>query len=546
MSVSITVTRRRIHAVDAFRVCRLAVELRHVAEDAKSTPGIDFLDRIREIEMPQLMNLSRAARLVGVTRVALQKKIKEGSLPSFEGMVTEDGLLQVYPDIQFEDNTFSGRIGRTKVMAKGVRAFERLPNKEVLFARLTSLGKELSGTQAELMRYRAVADGLEEQLKTWNNANEELRGAAASLKTWLQQTLQTGEYRAGFHNLAIRDSFLRVMAAHVKLRPSGHEFFVDGADTLLEAALRAGLALNYGCSNGKCGQCKARVVSGELLKVRSHEYALSEHEKSSGYALMCSHTAVSDVVIEAGEAAAATDIPFQQVTAQVRSIEPLGSEMLLLHLQTPHDQRLRFLAGQNVVLRLGDSLSAEFPVAGCPCDDRNLPFHIHITPGNPFSDYVASRLKVGDTVTAEGPTGGFVLQNDASRPLIFIAFGTGFAPLKGLMEQAMALDSAESIHLYWVVSHASDLYFPNWPRAMADALDDFRYTPLVAATHLETAAGRQEKLLGGLLQRIVDAYPVLSEFDVYVAGSEQLTDVARKWLLEHGLPDAQLSVGVVR
>jgi CDP-4-dehydro-6-deoxyglucose reductase len=502
-----------------------------------------LVERIKEIEMPRLMNLSRAARLVGVTRVALQKKIKEGLLPSFEGMVTEEGLLQVYPDIQFEDNTFFARIGRTKVMDKGVRAFERLPGKEVLFARLTSLGKELSETQAELMRYRAMAEGLEEQLTTWRDAGEEVQAAAASLKTWLQQALQIGDYRAGFHNLAIRDSFLRVMAAHVQLQPSGHEFFVEGADTLLEAALRAGHALNYGCSNGKCGQCKARVVSGELLKVRSHEYVLSENEKSSGYALMCSNTAVSDVVIEAGEAAVVTDIPLQQVTAHVKSIDPLGGEMLLLHLRTSHDQRLRFLAGQKVVLRLGHSLSAELPVAGCPCDDRNLPFHIHVTPGNPFSDYVASNLKVGDGVTVEGPQGGFVLRNDFPRSLIFIAFGTGFAAVKGLMEQAMALDSAESIHLYWVVSHESDLYFSNWPRAMADALDNFRYTPLVAGTHLETAAGRQEKLLGGLLQRIGDECPALSDFDVYVAGPEPLTDGARKWLLEHGLPAAQLMVG---
>ena len=496
--------------------------------------------------MPQLMNVSRAARLVGVTRVALQKRIKEGSLPSFEGLVAEDDLLRAYPDIQLEDSTFFGRIGRTKTMDKGVQALERLPRKEVLFTRLTSLGKELSDTQAELARYRAMAKGLEEKLKTWDSADPGMRAAAASLRSWIQQALQTGEYRPGFHNLAIRDSFLRVMAAHVALRPSGHEFFIDGADTLLEAALRAGLALNYGCSNGRCGQCKARVVSGTLLKVRSHEYALSEDEKSSGYALMCSNTAVSDVVIEAGEAETAADIPFQQVTAHVKSIDTLGGEMLLLHLQTPQDQRLRFFAGQNVVLRLGHSLSGEFSVAGCPCDDRNLPIHIHVRPGNAFSDHVTNIMKVGDAVTVEGPKGDFVLRKDSARPLIFIAFGTGFARVKGMMEQAMALDSAESIHLYWVVSHESDLYLPNWPRAMADALDDFRYTPLVAATTLETSAGRQEKLVGGLLEPIVHDYPVLNGFDVYVAGPEALTDVAKKWLLEHGLPDAQLIVGVVR
>ncbi|OHC71106.1 MAG: ferredoxin [Rhodocyclales bacterium GWA2_65_20] len=496
--------------------------------------------------MPQLMNLSRAARLVGVTRVALQKKIKDGVLPSFEGMVSEADVLQAYPDIRLEDSAVFEPKGWRTHAGFGVRALEHLPNKEVLAARLAALGKELADAQAELMAYRTLAQGLEEQLQTWNDAGEEMQAAAASLKLWLHQALQTNRHRAGFPNLAIRDVFLRIMASHVQLRPSGHEFFVDGADTLLEAALRAGLAPSYGCSNGNCGKCKARVVSGEVLKVRPHDYVLSDEEKSSGYALMCSTTAVSDVVIEANEAQAATDIPFQRVTAYVKSIAPLGDDVLLLHLQTLPDQRLRFLAGQNVVLRLGHSLAAEFPVAGCPCDDRNLPFHIPNVPGNHFANYVATKLKVGEAVDVEGPHGDFILHKESSRPLIFIAFGKGFAPVKGLMEQAMALDSSESMHLYWAVSHAPNLYFSNWPRAMADALDNFRYTPLVAAADLETAAARQEKAFGELLQRIVDDYPVLSNFDVYVAGTELLTDAAGKWLLEHGLPGAQLNVSAVR
>lgn len=496
--------------------------------------------------MPRLINLSRAARLVGVTRVALQKKIREGLLPSFDGMVGEEDLLRVYPDTQFEDDTFIERMGHTKEIAFGLRALERLPGKEVLAARITGLGRELSASRAELLRYRDLAKGLEEQLKTWDNGGEEVQAAAASLRMWLHQAIQAGEGRAGLPDLTARDSFLRVMAAHVQLRPSGHEFFVEGTDTLLEAALRAGLALDYGCSNGNCGKCKARVVSGELMKVRPHDYVLSEDEKSSGYALMCSNTAASDMVIEAGEAKAATDISFQHVTAQVKSIESLGGKMRLLHLQTPGNQRLRYLAGQNVTLQLGRSLAADFPVAGCPCDDRNLLFHVPDMPGNVFSDYISTKLNVGETVVVEGPKGNFVLQGDSVRPLIFIAFGSGFAPVKSLMEHAMALDSAESMHLYWAVSHESDRYYPNWPRAMADALDNFRYTPLVANANLETAGGNREKLLGGLLQRVVDEYPVLSACDVYVAGSGALLDVAGKWLREHGLPDAQLALGETR
>ncbi|MDD5330299.1 MAG: 2Fe-2S iron-sulfur cluster-binding protein [Sulfuricella sp.] len=497
--------------------------------------------------MPQLLNLSRAARLVGVTRVTLQKKIKAGLLPSFDGMVAAEDLLHVYPDAQLEDNTAYERVAQIKDRAFGKRVFERtLPDKEVLAARVTGLAKELSQAQSALKQYRAVVDGLEARLKAWDRAGEELQAAAASLRMWVHQELAAGESRGGIPNLTIQDSFLRIMAAHVKLQPSGHEFFVEGADTLLEGALRAGLALNYGCSSGNCGQCKAKVISGEVLKVRPHDYVLSESEKAAGQVLMCSNTAVTDVVIEAGEAESTADIPFQHVTAHVKSIEPLGDAMLLLHLQTPRNNRLRFLAGQNVVLQLGHSISAEFPVASCPCDDRNLQFHIHNTPGNLFADYVATRLQKGEAVAVEGPTGGFVLDEDSPRPLIFIAFGAGFAPVKSLMEHAMALDTAESVQLYWIAPREDDLYFSNWTRAWADALDNFIYTPLVAGGDLETAAGRQQALVGGLLQRIVEDHPKLGDYDVYVAGSEPLLDVAKKWLLAQGLPEAQLIAGVVR
>ena len=497
--------------------------------------------------MAQLLNLSRAARLVGVTRVALQHKIKEGVLPSFDGMVEAEDLLRLYPDIQLEDNTAYARVAQIKDKAFGKRVFERsLPDKEVLAARLTGLGKELAEARGSLKLYRSIVEGLEKQLKTWDGAGEAVQAAAASLRMWLHQELAAGATLGASPNLTIRDSFLRIMAAQVKIQPSGHEFFVEGAVTLLEAALRAGLSLNYGCSNGNCGQCKARVVSGQVMKVRHHDYVLTEAEKSAGYALMCSNTAVTDVVIEAGEAENAADIPLQHITALVRSVEPLGDEMLLLHLQTPGNNRLRFLAGQNAILQLGHSLAAEFPVASCPCDDRNLHFHIRNIPGNHFSDYVATQLKKGEEVVVEGPKGGFVLHEDSARPLIFIAFGAGFAPVKSLMEHAMALDTAESVHLYWVVSREANLYLANWPRAWADALDNFRYTPLVAGTDLETAAGRQQGLIDGLLQRIVDDYPALDGFDVYAAGTEPLLDAAKKWLLGHGLPDAQLITGVVR
>lgn len=494
--------------------------------------------------MPHMLNLSRAARLVGVTRVALQKKIKDGLLPSFDGMVSADDLLLVYPDVQFEGNTACEQVTLIKEQAFGRRIFERsLPDKEVLAARLTGLAKELAQAQSSLKHYRAVTDGLEKKLKIWeDHASEELQSAAAALRIWMHQELAEANPRA---HLSMLDSYLRIMAAHVTLKPSGHEFFVEGADTLLEAALGSGLSLNYGCSNGNCGQCKARVVDGEVMKVRPHDYVLSEAEKLSGHILMCSYTAVSDVVVEAHEAGSSSEIPFQHVTAHVKSVETLG-ETLLLNLQTPRNNRLRFLAGQNVVLQLGHALTAEFPIASCPCDDRNLQFHIPNLPGNHFADYVATRLKKGEAVSIEGPRGEFVLNENSTRPLIFLAFDRGFAPIISLMEHAMALDIAESVHLYWIASHESDLYFANLPRAFADALDNFTFSPLVAGQDLEAASRGQESVLGGLLQKIADHHPDLSGFDVYAAGSETVLEAARKWLLEHGLPDAQWKMGAVR
>ena len=311
----------------------------------------------------------------------------------------------------------------------------------------------------------------------------------------------------GYPNpLAVRDSILRVMAAHVHVLPSGHDFFLDGQDTLLEAALRAGVPLSYGCSGGNCGLCKARVVSGQIKKMRHHDYVIPEAEKNQGYILLCSNTAVSDVEIEAPVAGGVQDIPFQQIDARVKSIDLLAPDMVLLHLQTPRTRRLRFLAGQYVTLQVGKSLSAELPIASCPCDDRNLLFHVRRMPGNLFSDYVFNRLKSNDVVDVEGPQGEFILQEKSPRPLYFIAFDTGFAPIKSLIEHAMSLDAAEAMHLYWIGSSESSIYLPNIARAWADALDNFHYTKLVAGYDLRTSPSARGSLLT-MLEEIVNEHP---------------------------------------
>jgi len=486
--------------------------------------------------MPQLLTLLRAARLVGVSRGALQSKIRSGELAAFEGMVSAEDLLRAYPELKLEDNAALERIERIKDAAFTRRVRERLlPSAEVLVARLTEMSRERAQVQAQLEYYRAMAEQLQVKLREFGGAAAP-PAAAARLLAWLAHSLEAGPQGEEPQALLVQDNFLRIMTAHVQIKPSGREFFVDGNDSLLEAALRAGLSLDYGCSIGSCGKCKARILSGAVQKTRHSDYALTAAEKHAGVVLMCCNTAVVDLVIEAREAHGAADMPLQNIEARVKSVSPIADDMRLLHVQTPRTNRLRFLAGQSVSLELPGGLTTSCAVASCPCDDRNLQFHIRRRAGNAFAECVFDGLKGVDTVRVEGPRGEFVLNEESHRPLIFVACETGFAPIKSLIEHAMALDAAETLHLYWIASGKGH-YLDNLCRSWSDALDNFRYAPLTADGALP-----DEAVMQGALRQVLQDHPRLGDYDVYVAGPGPLAIAAEYLLLECGLPRPQLFV----
>ncbi len=492
--------------------------------------------------MSQCISLSRAARLVDVTRSELQRKIQLGELIAFEGMITLDNLLAAYPDAQLEDNTEYNRVLFIKERAFGKRVFERImPDVETLVTRVNALSKELTLSQVQVKQFNALLERLRGKLSEIENQDKaSTKTAIGILKYWLADEVKFAMEYEDSNPLAVRNNLLRVMSAHVTILPSGHDFFIDGHDTLLEGALRAGVPINYGCSGGNCGLCKAKVVSGQIKKTRPHDYVLTEVEKSQGYALMCSNTAVTDVEVEANVAGSVQDIPLQHIAATVKSITAMTSTMSLLHLQTPRTNRLRFLAGQSVTLQLGQSLNAELSIASCPCDDRNLLFHVRHKPGNVFSDYCFNRLRNHEVVDIAGPHGEFILQEKSPRPLYFIAFDTGFAPIKSLIEHAMSLDAAEAIHLYWIGSDAGSIYLPNVGRAWTDALDDFHYSALVVGYNLEAVAGKREEALKSTLQAIVNDHPEVQDGDVYIAGPESASRVAEQWFFDLGLPKTRV------
>jgi len=479
--------------------------------------------------MARLLTLQRAARLVGVRRGALQSKIRSGELAAFEGMVAAEDLLRAYPQARLEDNSALERLEAIKDSAFARRMRERLlPSSEALVARLSELSMERAQVQAQLEHYRAIVEQLQAKLRG-------PAATAAGLLAWLQQRLEPVAH--GEQPLLAQESFLRIMTAHVQVKPSGREFFVDGNDSLLEAALRAGLSLDYGCSIGSCGKCKARIVSGQVHRTRHSDCALTAAEKNAGVVLMCCNTALTDLVMEAREAHGAADMPLQTIDARVKSVTPLGDDMRLLHLQTPRSNRLRFLAGQSASLSLAYGIGASLPVASCPCDDRNLQFHIRRRAGDAFAERVFGGLKGVDSVRVEGPRGEFVLNEESHRALVFIAGESGFAPIKSLIEHAMALDVAESLHLVWVAAGTGGHYLDNLCRSWGDALDDFRYTPLTAKGALADDEA--------VLRQVLQDHPRLVECDVYIAGPAPWAAAAEFQLLERGLPREQLFVSAL-
>jgi len=488
--------------------------------------------------MFHLLTLSRAARLVGTTRAQLQAHIKRGELETFEGMVAPQDLLRLFPNMRLEDNSLLERLTRIKESAFANRIRERLlPDPEVLVARLADLGIEMDDARREIARYRRALEAVEQLLSVHDTPSDPLASLVQRLQIKLRKTMDSTTGDDDAQRLLTMDRVMRVVSAHVRLLPSGHEFLVDGNDTILEAALRSGLSLNYGCSSGNCGLCKARIVSGQAKKVRPHDFLLTEAEKNAGYTLLCSYTAVNDVVVEAIEAGGAEDIPHQRIPTRIRRIETLAPDIRLLYLQTPRAQRLRFLAGQSVSLMLGDGAAADLPIASCPCDDRNIEFHIRENSADPFVARVFGGLRPGETITLDGPSGDFVLDEEANRPILFLACDTGFAPVKSLIEHALARETAETLHLVWLACSRTGPYLDNACRAWADALDNFRYTPLILPCHEYSAL--QEAMIPEAVATATREYPDLSGFEVYLAGPSVFTDTAVRQLSRH-VPSGQL------
>ena len=328
------------------------------------------------------------------------------------------------------------------------------------------------------------------------------------------------------------------MTTHqIKITPSDHFFEADESESLLEAALRAGLNMSYRCTTGGCGECKARVVSGDYEFNPSNDYKLAEAEKAQNTILMCSVKAKSNLVIEAQEARSPADIPRQTVTARIAKLEKVDPDHLVLHARTPRSHTLRFLAGQYATLSLDHVPPSDAAIASCPCNGMVLQFHVQRDDDDPFAHYVFHKLSTGKNVLIEGPFGDFTLDEESRRPVVMVAQDTGFAPLKSLIEHAIALDLQQSMLLFWVASAGKTHYLSNYCRSWEDALDRFVYIPLVLS-----ADANVRHTYTDTVQQIIARSPIESEIDLYLATPSPLGNLIAQAFETRGTPRSRIAI----
>jgi CDP-4-dehydro-6-deoxyglucose reductase, E3 len=322
------------------------------------------------------------------------------------------------------------------------------------------------------------------------------------------------------------------MAHQVTLQPSGHQFSVAADANILEAALDAGINLPYGCKNGACGTCKGKVLSGEVDLGIAQESALPADERAAGMALFCCAKPQSDLVLEVREVNAARDIPVKTLPCRVQKLERVADDVMVIRLKLPTNERMQFLAGQYIEFLLADGKRRAFSLASPPHADDLLELHVRRIPGGNFTEHVFTRMKEKDILRIEGPLGSFFLREDSAKPIILLAGGTGFAPIKGLIEHALHVGVQRPMQLYWGAKNRTGLYMNALAEQWA-AENGITYTPVLSEPAADDAwIGRT-----GLVHEAVLAdHPDLSAYQVYACGAPVMCEAALRDFTARGLP----------
>ncbi|MES9972361.1 MAG: CDP-6-deoxy-delta-3,4-glucoseen reductase [Candidatus Thiodiazotropha sp.] len=323
------------------------------------------------------------------------------------------------------------------------------------------------------------------------------------------------------------------MSFKVQVDPSGHVFSVETGETILDAAIRQGINLPYGCRNGFCGDCLATLTTGQVDYPNGIPPVMADD--SHGECYICQATPTTDLSIEVKEIAQSKDIPIRTMPCKIDRIERLNEDVIRLYLKLPEGERLQFLAGQYLNFILRDGTKRAFSIANAPHDDDFIELHIRHVSGGLFTDALFSDMEEKTIMRIEAPLGSYYLREASTKPIILMGGGTGFAPLKGIIEHAFQIGIQRTMHLYWGVRAESDLYLPELPLQWASKYANFSYTPVLS----EPDDGWSGKT-GWVHEAVIEDHPDLSGHEVYMSGPPPMIEAGKEAFLSHGLAGEEL------
>ena len=327
------------------------------------------------------------------------------------------------------------------------------------------------------------------------------------------------------------------MSYRILVPSSGHEFTIEENETVLEAALRQGIGLPYGCRNGACGKCAGDLISGEIEYEEGALKAVAKDLCNEGKALFCQARACSDLEIKVTEITESQEIEIKTLPCRVESMQLLTHDIMKIELKLPENERLQFLAGQYLEFILKDGKRRAFSIANAPHDDNLIELHIRHVPDGQFGDFVFEGMKEKTLLKIEGPLGSYYLREQSNRPIILVGGGTGFAPLKGMLEHAFKIGFDRPIHLFCGVRAMRDLYMDEMVKQWLTQHKNLKYTAVLSQP--EKTDDWQGKT-GHVAEAVVEEYSDLSGYDVYLSGPPAMVKSGMDAFYAIGLPETQI------
>ncbi len=316
----------------------------------------------------------------------------------------------------------------------------------------------------------------------------------------------------------------------VQLMPGEREFASSVDETVLSAALAAGLNLPHSCKSGHCASCRARLVSGRTHYPRGRPLGLTPAEEAAGYVLLCQARALTDLVVEARRICAVEQVEIKTLPARIARLERLGTDVMRVMLRLPAVEPLKFLPGQYLDILLDGGRRRSFSIASPPHDSELIELHVRLAPGGGFTEWLFRQAQVGTLLKIEGPIGQFVYQ-DTDRPMLLIAGGSGFAPLKSILRHALERrllgmpHAARALRLFWGVRTAADLYEWATVESWIARHPELSFTPVLSEPQNPAELAKAPR--GWVHEAVLAAGLDLAAHDIYAAGPPAMIEAIR-------------------